>query len=140
MEQDPEAERKEERFPKIDIPYDKLLYENRDGFQLVWRRGSVGLLNKFLRIAVEEYGLGEAPDLQELQKIMTTVLEWMENRPYSWDIGPPCYDNETFFGMIKGAIKPLAGPSEDASEELLQVVLEKLTEARAWYDSASLSR
>lgn len=78
----------------------KVIYQNADGFRVVWQHGFVEGLNKGLQAAIEKYGLSTHPDLEELQRIMAAVFKWMASKSMGWNIGYPVYANDDYFDEL----------------------------------------
>ena len=78
----------------------KYLYKNEDGFIVERKLGQTRYYCDVLKAAIEKYALSEAPDYEELDRIVKRIDIYMNSGRYGGELGAPIYCTADFASDI----------------------------------------
>ena len=79
----------------------KHLYENEDGFKVERKLGQTWYYCDILKSAIEKYGLVEAPDYDELKRIVKRIDIYMESPRFVGKLGAPIYCTTDYHSDVR---------------------------------------
>jgi hypothetical protein len=79
----------------------KYLYENKDEFKVERKLGQTWYYCGILKSAIEKYGLAEAPDYDELNRIVKRIDIYMESPRFVGNLGAPIYCTTDYHSDVR---------------------------------------
>ena len=119
----------------------KYLYKNEDDFKVERKLGQTWYYCDILKSAIEKYGLSEAPDYDELNRIVKRIDIYMESGRFVGALGAPIYcksDYHSDVRQIRTAILKIDGNSmsKEQSKRFYKAQIKKIDKATELYKSS----
>jgi len=112
----------------------KYLYKNEDGFKVERNLGITWYYCDVLKSAIERYGISEAPDYDELDRIVKRIDIYMNSSRYEGELEAPIYVESRYASdvyLIRAAILKLdrKNMSQEEIREFYKIRIEQIDEA-----------
>jgi len=78
----------------------RYLYRNEDGFTIERRLGHTWYYGEIIKSAIEKYALSEAPDYDELKRIVKRIDTYMESGRFVGNLGASIYCTTSYASDI----------------------------------------